>query len=136
MCSIKWRVLWRWLKFKYVRIDTQFFINNFQCFLGPTSHLGSVNLQFWSWIIDLVHYVNLNCEPILAAKESGLSGLDISRRENNCWLWRIKRSWKSYRNLSSRNFLCVIWCCCILKSLNIAWIPDVQWIRIPALALH
>ena len=26
---IKWRVLWRWLKFKHVRISTQFFINKF-----------------------------------------------------------------------------------------------------------
>ena len=26
---IKWRVLWSWLKFKHLRINTQFFINKF-----------------------------------------------------------------------------------------------------------
>ena len=26
---VKWRVLWRWLKFKHVKINTQFFINKF-----------------------------------------------------------------------------------------------------------
>ena len=30
---IKWRVLWRWLKFKHVKINTQYFINKF-CFLS------------------------------------------------------------------------------------------------------
>ena len=29
MYCIKWRVLWRWLKFKHVRINTQFLINKF-----------------------------------------------------------------------------------------------------------
>ena len=28
-CIASWRVLWRWLKFKHVRINTQFFINKF-----------------------------------------------------------------------------------------------------------
>ena len=27
---IRWRVLWRWVKFKHVRINTQFLINKFQ----------------------------------------------------------------------------------------------------------
>ena len=30
---IKWRVLWRWLKFKHVRINTHFLINKL-CFVG------------------------------------------------------------------------------------------------------
>ena len=37
MYCIKWRVLWRWLKLKYERINAQFFINKV-CFGGPTSY--------------------------------------------------------------------------------------------------
>ena len=33
---IKWRVFWRWLKFKCVRINTQFLISKF-CFFGSPS---------------------------------------------------------------------------------------------------
>ena len=37
---IKWRVLWRWLKFKHVRISTQFLINKFWVLGGyPIIHL-------------------------------------------------------------------------------------------------
>ena len=32
---IKWKVLWSWLKIKHVRINTQFFINEFQVFWVP-----------------------------------------------------------------------------------------------------
>ena len=38
MYYIKWRVLWRWLKFKHIRINTQFFTNKFQFFGGPPSY--------------------------------------------------------------------------------------------------
>ena len=34
---IKSRLLWRWLKFKHVRINTQFFISKFRGYLGPLS---------------------------------------------------------------------------------------------------
>ena len=32
VCCNKWRALWRWLKFKHVRMNTQCFINKFQVF--------------------------------------------------------------------------------------------------------
>ena len=38
MYCIKWRVLWRWLKFKHVSVTTQFFMNKFWGFLGPPSY--------------------------------------------------------------------------------------------------
>ena len=38
MYCIKWRIHWRWLKFKHVRINTQCFINKFRVFWGAPSY--------------------------------------------------------------------------------------------------
>ena len=35
---IQWRVLWRWLTFKHVKINIQFFINKFHFWRGPPSY--------------------------------------------------------------------------------------------------
>ena len=45
MSCIKQRVLWRWLKFKHVRINTQFFINKFQFLGGPSLYLLCYQIQ-------------------------------------------------------------------------------------------
>ena len=37
---IKWRVLWRWLRFKHVGISIQFFIKKFWVFLGSPCHIN------------------------------------------------------------------------------------------------
>lgn len=42
-----------------------------------------MNLLFWTWIVAHAYYVNLKYEPIVAAKEPGLLGLEVSRRDNN-----------------------------------------------------
>ena len=44
---IKWRALWRWLKYKYVRINTHFFINAFRFGMSPSYiviHMGNISV--------------------------------------------------------------------------------------------
>ena len=48
VCCIKWRVFWRWLKFKTVRINTQFFINKFQGFWVSLMHHSGYPQTLWS----------------------------------------------------------------------------------------
>ena len=72
MNCIKWRVLWRWVKFKDVRINTQVFINKFWFYLGPPSYIVSYveffpfvfsqeyNLIFKFWLCFNLHFASFS----------------------------------------------------------------------------
>lgn len=54
----------------------------FSVFLNNCLLKQSVSFLFWAWIIAHVMQVNLKCEPIVVAKESGLLDLEVFRRGN------------------------------------------------------
>ena len=55
---IKWRVLWKWLKFKHVKINTQCFINKFWVFWGSPlyiiSSMGSVRSHCFHKLFKII----------------------------------------------------------------------------------
>ena len=62
MCCIKWRVLWRWVKLKHVRINTQFFINKFWDFGGPphnSYYLSTLHNVGWLALHPLFLFLSL-----------------------------------------------------------------------------
>ena len=66
---IKWRVLWRWLEFKYVRINTQLFINTFWVFVSPLMYnvyLGEIGARYCGYSAE--SYIVLSLRK---AKSSG-----------------------------------------------------------------
>ena len=91
MYCIKWRVFWRWLKFKHVRINTQFFINKFWgwapliCTHTCTSHVHAHSLtcaHMWCTHVHtcvLVHVcVHMLLAPCLSHKTCKNSNRIIS----------------------------------------------------------
>ena len=61
VCCIKWRVLWRWRKFKRVRINAQFFINKLWVFWGPPCVWNTVPPQR---SMRSIHIFNTNISMI------------------------------------------------------------------------
>ena len=65
---IKWRVLWRWLKFKHVQINTQLFMNKFQFWGVPLPILWLIVYQVIYFLLrtnSFLFLMSQGKEPLL-----------------------------------------------------------------------